>query len=167
MSRTHRRAGHLKTIWLFVSTSTLSTQLTEVLGSRGASAAAMNHWQAVGAHAEVQQDMHAPSTERLHRQVAWPAQVPRLSKPPVGCTQSGTGRRACARAGVEPLSGLTCRDIQELEQGKEVARAEQHQEQCSHTQACALPGIMCHLLLFDMVSNRAQSLTELGRKEQR
>ena len=50
----------------FVPNCTLVTQQTQALGPRGASAAALNHWQTVGTHTEAQQNTHATSTgERL------------------------------------------------------------------------------------------------------
>ena len=67
----------------FVPNCTLITQQTQALGPRGASAASLNHWEAVGTHPEAQQDTHAMSTKRLHQQGPRPAQVLRPSKLPV------------------------------------------------------------------------------------
>ena len=48
---------------------------TQALSPRGASAAVQKNRQAVGAHLEAHQNMHAPSTERLHQQGTRPAHV--------------------------------------------------------------------------------------------
>ena len=45
------------------------------LGTRDAGAAAQSKGQVVSVHPVAQQDAHARSTERLHQQRPWPAQV--------------------------------------------------------------------------------------------
>ena len=99
----------------FVPNSMLVTVLTQAPVTRGACAAAQNNREAVGTQPEPQQNTHATSTEGLHQQGPRPPQGVRPSKPPEVCTQSGTGRRACPRADINPQSGLEGRGVQELQ----------------------------------------------------
>ena len=59
-------------------------------GPEGRQCGGLERLQAVGAHAEAQQNTHATSSERLHQQGGWPAQVVRPSTPPVVRKQKGT-----------------------------------------------------------------------------
>ena len=72
----------------FVPNCTLVTQQTQALGPRGASAASLNHWEAVGTHPEAQQDTHATSSERLHERTT-PCHAAPAAVSTCGCCQSG------------------------------------------------------------------------------